>query len=81
MQDDKGICHCDSGYTPKNKECVDINECAMENTCSTAEDCENTLGGYRCFCKSGYVRDPDTGTCISKGLIEFVYLFIRLIVT
>ncbi|KAL5254986.1 hypothetical protein ACHWQZ_G014437 [Mnemiopsis leidyi] len=68
IEDEEGNCHCDSGFIPKNKQCIDVNECTTENACAVTEDCENTPGGYRCLCKSGFVKDAETGTCISEEL-------------
>ena len=72
IEDEDGNCHCDSGFIPKNQQCVDVNECASNDACAVTEDCENTLGGYRCFCKSGFVRDIDTRECISEGLARVI---------
>lgn len=57
-------CLCEPGYESLNngKQCVDIDECAFEfNKCS--QFCNNTKGGYRCSCASGYSLEPDQITC------------------
>lgn len=56
-------CLCESGYESLNygKQCADVDECAFENKCS--QFCNNTKGGYRCSCASGYSLEPDQITC------------------
>ncbi|XP_048008378.1 mannan-binding lectin serine protease 2-like [Megalobrama amblycephala] len=40
----------------------DVDECTdPENECTQL--CNNYIGGYRCFCRPGYVLDPDEHTC------------------
>nr|XP_055066365.1 LOW QUALITY PROTEIN: complement C1s subcomponent-like [Misgurnus anguillicaudatus] len=40
----------------------DVNECEeLENKCT--QRCNNYIGGYRCFCRPGYLLDPDQHTC------------------
>ena len=52
----------------------DINECEASdaeladlglsgNLCSEVQDCENTLGSYKCVCKNGFTTD-DFGNCV-----------------
>ena len=38
----------------------DVNECD-NSPCS--QQCENSLGSYRCLCNKGYSFNTDTGTC------------------
>ncbi|CAH8647178.1 unnamed protein product [Schistosoma guineensis] len=50
---------CASGYQRGNGDvCEDINECnADSNICSSeGESCTNTVGSFKCDCKSGYKR-------------------------
>ncbi|KAJ3164071.1 hypothetical protein HDU88_005725 [Geranomyces variabilis] len=47
-------CNCYNGFaaaTPQN--CVDVDECAGRNNCSSIATCQNTVGGYKCLCPSG----------------------------
>ena len=47
------ICGCQIGYYQRNSgECVDEDECIMENNCE--HSCENTQGSYHCVCNEGY---------------------------
>lgn len=40
----------------------DVNECMdPENECTQL--CNNYIGGYRCFCRPGYILDSDKHTC------------------
>ena len=50
-------CKCKSGFTidPKSENCVDIDECQVD--CGTNFDCINTLGSYKCICKTGFYQD------------------------
>lgn len=41
---------------------VDINECRSIFLCGQAQ-CRNTLGGYYCSCRAGYVLRPDGRSC------------------
>ncbi|CAG9796150.1 unnamed protein product [Diatraea saccharalis] len=43
---------CGMGYTFSSAAggCVDINECAVRNTCNENEECHNVEGGYYCKC-------------------------------
>ncbi|XP_067304546.1 mannan-binding lectin serine protease 2-like [Pseudorasbora parva] len=40
----------------------DVDECKdPDNDCTQL--CNNYIGGYRCFCRPGYILDPDKHTC------------------
>ena len=43
-------CKCKTGFTsdPNSENCVDIDECEVDNLCETTSDCINTLGSYSC---------------------------------
>jgi hypothetical protein len=44
--------------------CKDIDECAAgTHTCGTGGHCINSVGGYSCDCKSGYVPNDDSTKC------------------
>ena len=47
-----------------NFNCVDINECATNNSpCGANSICDNTDGGFACGCKFGYQLDTN-GQCV-----------------
>ncbi|XP_013382916.1 fibulin-1 isoform X2 [Lingula anatina] len=58
--------YCRTGMKadPVTGQCVDINECEAQGTCSVGQICENTFGSYRCRdkCTSGYEADAN-GIC------------------
>lgn len=44
---------------------ADINECLIpEFYCGANADCENTLGGFKCHCNSGYASSQTSTACI-----------------
>lgn len=46
---------CPQGYKRFNStHCQDINECSLQGVCQNG-DCLNTLGSFKCSCKSGFV--------------------------
>ncbi|XP_061595317.1 latent-transforming growth factor beta-binding protein 3-like isoform X2 [Cololabis saira] len=48
---------CPQGYKRfNNTHCQDINECSMQGVCQNG-DCLNTLGSFKCSCKSGFVLE------------------------
>uniref|UniRef100_A0A669DV60 Latent transforming growth factor beta binding protein 3 n=1 Tax=Oreochromis niloticus TaxID=8128 RepID=A0A669DV60_ORENI len=61
---------CPQGYKRFNStHCKDINECSMQGVCQNG-DCLNTLGSFKCSCKSGFVLErnrcveyPPLGQC------------------
>ena len=48
---------------------LDVDECAMASTndCSVNADCENTVGSFKCTCKSGYAGDGKTCTGMTSS--------------
>lgn len=50
---------------------IDVDECA-DNTddCTPHSDCDNSIGGYACLCKQGYVKDGED--CISKFVFSLL---------
>lgn len=56
-----GDCICQNtgyAYNFKSYKCEDINECKKErHNCHQNAICENTNGGFRCKCKSGFTGD------------------------
>ena len=43
-----------------------MDECAnsaVRQKCGKDKRCQNTVGGYECLCRPGYLRDQDTNKC------------------
>ena len=53
-------CQCKQGYTGPN--CIDINECAINQSCGINTICSNTNGSYNCTCMVGYLGNPYSRT-------------------
>ncbi len=52
----------DLSFNLKSFWLLDVNECMdPENECTQL--CNNYIGGYRCFCRPGYILDSDKHTC------------------
>ncbi|VIO91652.1 Uncharacterized protein BM_BM3447 [Brugia malayi] len=52
-----GVCRCYSGFDgqPPMTPCVDINECERHlDDCDLTSRCSNIVGGFMCFCETGY---------------------------
>lgn len=45
----------------------DNDEC-QENTSGCSQECNNTVGGYECYCKDGYRLTNDSHTCDGKAI-------------
>ncbi|XP_028301363.1 hemicentin-1 isoform X2 [Gouania willdenowi] len=61
-------CSCPRGLTisADGRTCQDIDECSLgESVCHDGEDCENTIGSYRCVmrCGRGFRRMTDGLSC------------------
>ncbi|XP_021098568.1 hemicentin-1 [Heterocephalus glaber] len=61
-------CSCPEGLTiaADGRTCQDIDECALGgHTCHTGQDCDNTIGSYRCVvhCGIGFRRTSDGLSC------------------
>ncbi|XP_069009305.1 hemicentin-1 [Embiotoca jacksoni] len=61
-------CSCPRGLTisADGRTCQDIDECSLGgNVCHDGQDCENTIGSYRCVmrCGRGFRRTPDGLSC------------------
>ncbi|XP_010131672.1 PREDICTED: LOW QUALITY PROTEIN: hemicentin-1-like, partial [Buceros rhinoceros silvestris] len=61
-------CSCPKGLTisADGRTCQDVDECAVAgHTCHGGQDCENTVGSYRCVlrCGSGFRRTADGFSC------------------
>ncbi|XP_012591877.2 hemicentin-1 [Microcebus murinus] len=61
-------CSCPKGLTiaADGRTCQDIDECALGgHTCHTGQDCDNTIGSYRCVvrCGIGFRRTSDGLSC------------------
>nr|XP_048286978.1 hemicentin-1 isoform X1 [Myodes glareolus] len=61
-------CSCPKGLTiaADGRNCQDIDECALGgHTCHAGQDCDNTIGSYRCVvhCGTGFRRTSDGLSC------------------
>ncbi|XP_005375138.1 PREDICTED: hemicentin-1 isoform X1 [Chinchilla lanigera] len=61
-------CSCPAGLTiaADGRTCQDIDECALGgHSCHTGQDCDNTIGSYRCVvhCGTGFRRTSDGLSC------------------
>nr|XP_061831771.1 hemicentin-1-like isoform X1 [Nerophis lumbriciformis] len=61
-------CSCPRGLTisADGRTCQDIDECSLgANVCHDGQDCENTIGSYRCMmrCGRGFRRTADGLSC------------------
>ncbi|XP_034670380.1 fibulin-1 isoform X1 [Drosophila subobscura] len=63
-------CQCQMGFRLDitQNECVDINECSINNhNCLPTQRCDNTIGSYICTrlqsCGTGYTLNAETGIC------------------
>lgn len=60
-------CHCRDGFKPDPSnpfDCVDIDECAGNNTCTQL--CLNTKGSYLCRCHEDYENNVVVGAMTGK---------------
>lgn len=60
-------CHCRDGFQPDPAnpfECVDIDECRGNNTCTQL--CLNTKGSYLCRCVEDYENNVIVGAMTGK---------------
>ena len=61
------ICYCQPGFQPQNNQCVDVDECALPNTCHASAVCKNTPGSFTCACPEAHVGDPFKVGCKPRG--------------
>ncbi|KAI5102354.1 thrombomodulin-like [Silurus meridionalis] len=54
-------CTCPEGFVKDETDCIDINECTSNHNC--AQKCMNTIGGYMCSCREGFVL-VNTSECV-----------------
>jgi hypothetical protein len=47
---------------------TDVNECDKGSTCDVNAHCNNTIGGFTCTCKHGYVELLPIGGCTGRPL-------------
>ncbi|XP_044183632.1 fibrillin-1-like [Acropora millepora] len=65
-------CFCKRGFTGKNSNCIDIDECSSSDQikCSKYATCINNHGSYECRCKKGFDGDgfncQDIDECTTK---------------
>ena len=48
---------------------TDIDECS-EGTDHCSQNCQNTIGSYRCFCNTGYRLNTDGVTCNGQYMLS-----------
>uniref|UniRef100_A0A667YB70 Latent-transforming growth factor beta-binding protein 2 n=1 Tax=Myripristis murdjan TaxID=586833 RepID=A0A667YB70_9TELE len=69
-------CYCRSGFYYDNirLECVDYDECEMENVCLDGV-CVNTAGSFNCFCSPPLVLDGSRRRCINttEGMKDAIF--------
>ncbi|KAK5580541.1 hypothetical protein RB653_000561 [Dictyostelium firmibasis] len=53
---------CPNGYTGTAPSCIDINECSIGSS-GCSQGCENTNGGFYCYCSTGYKLNANGKTC------------------
>ncbi|XP_053542916.1 hemicentin-1 isoform X1 [Ictalurus punctatus] len=60
-------CSCPRGLTisADGRTCQDIDECSLDVMCHDGQECENTIGAYRCVmrCGRGFRRTADGLSC------------------
>ncbi|VDK71684.1 unnamed protein product [Litomosoides sigmodontis] len=57
-----GVCRCYPGFhgQPPVTACIDINECDRHlDDCDATSRCSNKVGGFVCFCETGYRMSAD----------------------
>lgn len=65
------VCYCPDGNKLEGQQCVDANECELDNVCD--QTCINTKGSYKCACVSGYKMVENRCKAINGEL--FIYLY------
>jgi fibulin 1/2 len=59
---------CPEGFVSSHKNCEDINECEYykdRRPCPSNAECMNTIGSYRCHCKTGFKNElNDDRKCV-----------------
>lgn len=71
-------CGCPKGYRllSDGKKCVDIDECALPDSCS--QFCQNTVGSFVCSCEEDFYHlRSDRATCKARG--EFIEIVTRFL--
>lgn len=65
---------CMPGFTLKNGDCIDIDECEVESDdeppCGNEAGCENHAGGYRCWCNSNGYVEPDMDCTLDEETVD-----------
>ena len=60
-------CDCPLGYWKEVGEgtiqCIDVDECLAEDSCSSHEVCTNIPGSFNCVCDEGFSRQQSNGQC------------------
>ena len=53
-------CNCQEGFQRNGNKCENINECEVQNPCSSKQHstCRDNDGSFECECDPGYESDP-----------------------
>lgn len=60
-------CECQPGYTLKDNECRDVDECSRPHAVCRNGTCENLPGSYRCHCDDGFKLSANND-CVGQYL-------------
>ena len=62
---------CNNGWKGDGWSCQNINECQeIHGVCGKFEDCTDTIGGYNCSCKAGFLQVGTHGDAQSLQCID-----------
>lgn len=55
-----------------------MNECSVNNG-GCEHGCENTVGGFECFCRPGYKLHWNKKDCISKSMPLYIFTYVYIV--